>query len=180
MQRPSVESQLLADVDNLMAVATAFRDNPNLPLDYYTVFRELEKQLSKEFDFVEEANSMERIYNSLVNDPVTGLSRKVPIEMPLPVKELVSRRVLVMDYLRGFPLSRAQEEMEKRGVRTDSPEAKLLSRKLVADLTKVFGRSILESKEFHADPHPGNIFVSETGHIGVRTSSWQGENCFKL
>jgi aarF domain-containing kinase len=53
IQRPSIESKLLGDIANLKAISKAFRDL--LPLDYYTVFCELEKQLADEFDFVAEA-----------------------------------------------------------------------------------------------------------------------------
>lgn len=55
VQRPSIESKLLGDIANLKALAKTFRDSPSLPLDYYTVFSELETQLADEFDFVAEA-----------------------------------------------------------------------------------------------------------------------------
>jgi len=155
VQRPSIESKLLGDVANLKAVAKAFRDSPalELPLDYYTVFAELEKQLAEEFDFVAEASAMDRIYSSLLRCPITGEPRSLPLVIPRPVAGLVSRRVLVMDFLRGVPLSRAREEMAKRGVDPDSPEAQLFGRKLLTALTQVFGRNILETGFFHADPH---------------------------
>ena len=47
IQRPSIESKLMGDIANLKAIAYQFR-NPNLlPLDYYTVFSELETQLAR-------------------------------------------------------------------------------------------------------------------------------------
>jgi aarF domain-containing kinase len=141
----------LGDVANLKALAKTFRDNPNLPLDYYTVFAELEKQLADEFDFVAEAVAMDRIYNSLIRGP-DGKARELPLVIPRPVPGLVSRRVLVMDFLRGVPLSRAREEMIQRGIDPESPEAKLFGRKLLSSLTTVFGRNILETGFFHADP----------------------------
>lgn len=45
---------------------------------------------------------------------------------------------------------RAREEMLKRGVDPESPEAKLFGRKLLTALTAVFGRTILETGFFHA------------------------------
>jgi len=83
------------------------------------------------------------------------------------VEGLVSRRVLVMDYLEGVPLSRAREEMLRKGIDPDSAEAKLFGRKLLKALTETFGRCILETGFFHADPHPGNIFVLEDGRVGL-------------
>ena len=43
IQRPSIESKLMGDIANLIALAKPLRDL--LPLDYYTVFVELEAQL---------------------------------------------------------------------------------------------------------------------------------------
>jgi predicted unusual protein kinase regulating ubiquinone biosynthesis (AarF/ABC1/UbiB family) len=150
VQRPSIESKLLGDIANLKAVTKTFRDAPFLPLDYYTVFCEVEKQLADEFDFVAEAVSMERIYKSLAVGP-DGTPRAVPVVIPRPIPGLVCRRVLVMDYLEGVPLSRAREEMIKRGIDPDSPEAKLFGRKLLSALTQSFGRNILETGFFHAE-----------------------------
>jgi aarF domain-containing kinase len=150
IQRPSIESKLLGDIANLKTVSKAFRDIDALPLDYYTVFCELEKQLADEFDFVAEAVAMDRIYMSLTRSMDGQRTTEPPVVLPRPVPGLVSKRVLVMDYLKGVPLSRAREEMAKRGIDPDSPESKLFGRKLLKALTYCFGRNILETGFFHA------------------------------
>lgn len=53
---------------------------------------------------------------------------------------------------------RAREEMLKKGIDPDSPEAKLFGRNLLRALTDVFGRCILESGFFHA----GKCFLSNS------------------
>lgn len=166
IQRPSIESKLMGDIANLKALAKTFQDNDALPLDYYTVFSELESQLQDEFDFVAESVAMDRIYDCVTKDE-NGLPCESPIVMPRPVPGLVSKRVLVMDFLKGVPLSRAADEMLKKGIDPKSPEAQLFGRRLLRSLTDVFGRCILETGFFHADPHPGNIFVLEDGSIGL-------------
>ena len=140
----------MGDIENLIALSKTFRDNPNLPLDYYTVFCELQNQLQDEFDFVAEAVSMDRIYQALARAP-DGTPREVPLVIPRPVPGLVSRRVLVMDYLEGVPLSRAQQAMKEKGIDPDSPQAQLFGRKLLKALTQSFGRNILETGFFHAE-----------------------------
>ncbi len=105
IQRPSIESKLMGDIANLKTISKAFQNIDALPLDYYTVFCELEKQLAGEFDFVAEAVAMDRIYNSLTRS-LDGTPRSVPLILPRPIAGLVSRRGLVMDFLRGVPLSR--------------------------------------------------------------------------
>lgn len=106
IQRPSIESKLMGDIANLKAISKPLQDAEALPLDYYTVFCELEKQLADEFDFVAEAVAMDRIRNSLSRSIDGSTPTELPIVMPRPVPGLVSRRVLVMDYLPGVPLSR--------------------------------------------------------------------------
>lgn len=165
IQRPSIESKLLGDVANLKALSKTFRDV--LPLDYYTVMAELEKQLADEFDFVAEAVAMDRIYQALTRSMDGTELTESPVVVPRPVAGLISKRVLVMDYLKGVPLSRAQEEMARRGIDPESPEAKLFGRNLLKALTSSFGRNVLETGFFHADPHPGNIFILENGDIGL-------------
>jgi aarF domain-containing kinase len=150
IQRPSIESKLLGDVANLKAISKTFRNVESLPFDYYTVFSELESQLADEFDFVAEAVAMDRIYNSLAISLDGTKPTKVPVVMPRPVRGLVSRRVLVMDYLEGSPLSRVRENMDKKGFNENPLGAKILGRKLIEDLTLTFGRNILEGGFFHA------------------------------
>ena len=165
VQRPSIEEKLMGDIANLKQVAKVFR-GADLPVDYYAVFSELEEQLKDEFDFEVEASSMERMHNILSTDE-SGAQRESPIVTPRSVPALVSKRVLVMDFLKGIPLSRASDMMKSKGIASDGVEAKLFARKLLKSLTTSFGWSILESGFFHADAHPGNIFVLDDGRIGL-------------
>ena len=48
IQRPSIESKLMGDISNLIALSKPLQDADALPLDYYTVFVELKKQLKDE------------------------------------------------------------------------------------------------------------------------------------
>ena len=148
IQRPAIEPKLLGDIANLKQLSKTLRES--LPLDYYTVFSELETQLTDEFDFVKEAVAMDRIYNGLARTIDGSEAAEIPLVIPRPVAGLICSRVLVMDYLKGVPLSRAREEMLKKGIDPDSPESKLFGRKLLSSLTYVFGRSILETGFFHA------------------------------
>lgn len=166
IQRPSIEAKLLGDIAALKSLAKTVRRFEALPIDYYVVFSEIERQLAEEFDFVKEAAAMERIGTVLATSP-DGMPCKPPVVIPRPVAGLVTKRVLVMDYLKGVPLSRSVETMRARGIDPDSPEAKLFGRRLLSALTEAFGRTILETGFFHADPHPGNVFVLDDGRIGL-------------
>ena len=90
VQRPAIESKLMGDIANLKALAKTFAND--LPLDYYTVFCELEKQLAYEFDFVAEAVAMDRIYDTISKDTYGRPMENPAVVMPRPVNGLVSRR----------------------------------------------------------------------------------------
>ena len=146
--------------------AKALQNSPVFPIDLYAVFREVEKGLEKEFDFVAEANAMDRIYNDMLNGGSSSTEAKgnpadFPVVFPRPVPELVSKRMLVMDYLRGTPLSRAREQMLKRGIDPNSPEVKIFGRRLLSSLTQMFSRTVLETGFFHA------------GSYGLMKKCWQ-------
>jgi len=164
VQRPAIEAKLLGDVAVLKALSKPLRGVT--PVDYHVVCCELEQQLSNEFDFVQEAAAMVRISDALALDD-QGLPCVPPVVTPRPIDGLVTKRVLVMDYLPGVPLSRAVEAMRERGIDPDSDEAQLFGRKMLRALTDAFGRTILGTGFFHADPHPGNIFVMDDGRVGL-------------
>ena len=81
--------------------------------------------------------------------------------------ELVSKRVLVMDFVEGSPLNRLQETMKERGIEPGSPEAKIAGRRILNSLSSAFGRMIFGAGFIHGDPHPGNIFVGEGGSVSL-------------
>ena len=109
-------------------------------------------------DFLKEAQAMKKIYMSITSggDPASA-----PVNVPLPVGELVSKRVLVMDFVQGTPLNKLSDKMKERGIKSGSPEARIAGRRILNSLSQAFGRMIFVSGFIHGDPHPGNIFIGE-------------------
>ena len=164
LQRPNVEPKLLGDVANLKRISKALAKS--LPVDYYTVFCELGDALANELNFLAEAQATKKIDLAISHD-MDGRSTQRPVRIPLPIGELVSRRVLVMDFVEGVPLNRLQEVMDKKGIEAGSPEAKLAGRRILESLSAAFGRMIFGAGFIHGDPHPGNIFVGEGGAVSL-------------
>lgn len=164
VQRPGIDAKLLADVGNLKTFALAVRDT--LPVDYYKIFCELERTLTFELDFFHEAQSAQKVAAAVAHSPANR-PHTAAVIVPLPLPGLVSRRVLVMEFVDGVALSKLSEEMKKRGVAEGSPEAKLFGRKLLSSLTDAYASMIFGSGIVHGDPHPGNIFVTEAGDVAL-------------
>jgi len=66
-----------------------------------------------------------RLGDALAKD-VDGAPCVPPVATPRPVAGLVTRRVLVMDFFSGEPLSRAVEVMRAKGIDPDSVEVLIL------------------------------------------------------
>lgn len=164
VQRPNVEPKLRGDIANLKRISKQLRDQ--LPVDYYTVFSELGRVLEDELNFYHEAQAMRKI-GAAVGHAVDGEPAAAPVRVPMPIGDLVSRRVLVMDFIEGTPLNRLQERLKERNIDPDSPEAKLAGQRILDSLSQAFERMIFGAGFIHGDPHPGNIFVQEGGKVAL-------------
>jgi aarF domain-containing kinase len=164
VQRPNCEPKLLGDIANLKSFSSKLKNA--LPIDYYTVFCELERALTGELDFLQEAQSAQKVFASVSTD-ADGTPAAPSVRVPLPVAGLASKRVLVMDYIPGTPLNRLASVMEEKGIKPGSPESKLAGRRILNQLTEAFGRMLLGSGFIHGDPHPGNIFIMEGAKVAL-------------
>ena len=164
VQRPNCEPKLKGDIANLKSFSRKLASA--LPVDYYTVFCELERALQGELDFLAEAQAAMKVFASVSHD-ADGTPVEPAVGVPLPVQGLASRRVLVMEYIEGTPLNRLSAEMEKRGITPGSPESKLAGRRILEQLTLAFGRMMLGAGFIHGDPHPGNIFVQPGAKVAL-------------
>ena len=164
VQRPNCEPKLRGDIANLKSFSQKL--SAALPVDYYTVFCELERALQGELDFLAEAQAALKVFSS-VSHGADGRPVEAAVDVPLPVAGLASRRVLVMDYIDGTPLNRLASVMEKRGIKPGSAESKLAGRRILSQLSDAFGRMMLGAGFIHGDPHPGNIFVQEGARVAL-------------
>jgi len=162
VQRPNVEPQLMSDVSVIKNFSLLTREL--FPVDYYLVTRELEEQLQDEFDFETEANGMDRIADALQRG-----GRRAAVTVPRSVPGFISKKVLCMDFIRGAPLSQLKEELKRRGIEIEpgSIEEQLFGKKLLQSLTDAFAVMVFEEGFFHADPHPGNIFIQPDGSVSL-------------
>uniref|UniRef100_A0A0G4FBR3 Protein kinase domain-containing protein n=1 Tax=Chromera velia CCMP2878 TaxID=1169474 RepID=A0A0G4FBR3_9ALVE len=163
VQRPGIAPRLLADIGNLKLFATRLRSL--LPLDYVKVFTEIEAVLSYELDFLYEAQAAQKVLAAVTHTPGNAPA-PAPLDVPQVIPGLVTKRVMVMEFVDGTPLNMLSEEMKRRGVDPDSDESKFAGRAILSALTEAYARMIFGPGFIHGDPHPGNIFVLD----GARTA----------
>nr|GLL34876.1 uncharacterized protein LOC109156165 isoform X2 [Ipomoea trifida] len=116
VQHPGVQELMMTDIRNLQAFAL-YMQKTDIKFDLFSVTKEMEKQISYEFDFKREADAMQRIQNFLYKN-----NKKSPVLVPRVMRDMVSRRVLVMEYIDGIPILKMGDEMAKRGI---NPSGKL-------------------------------------------------------
>jgi len=119
-------------------------------------------EICYEFDFVREARAMERIREFL---RVTN--KKPPVMVPRVIPGMVSREVLVMEFVEGTPIMNLGNEMAKRGIDPGGKIAAMAKQKILSDLTLAYGQMILKDGFFHADPHPGNILICKDTEVAL-------------
>jgi len=118
--------------------------------DRERLFAEFAAGLREELDFAHEAVVAGEIAANLAGEPQVVVPRVHPA--------LSSRRVLTVDWLPVIPID-DRPALEARGVPL---------RQVVAVLGRAYALQVFVDGLFHADPHPGNLFVLDEPDAAVR------------
>jgi predicted unusual protein kinase regulating ubiquinone biosynthesis (AarF/ABC1/UbiB family) len=148
--RPGVEELVGEDLD--VSFRILFVLNLLFP-NHHTraitaIVSEFSKRILDELDFREEARNAALLRRNFQNEP--------RVVVPEVVTELVSRRVLVLEYVEGTRIDRLHE-------RIASGELELT--RLVETVVDAYIKMMLEDGVFHADPHAGNLLVDPQGRL---------------
>ena len=147
VQRPGIQQVIEEDIKVMYYLAELFsRRIPSLKaFDPVGLVRNFEESILKELDFVHESVNIQRFNNNFVSDP----TNKGYIHAPVVFRKLTTSRVLTLEFINGIKIS----DIAKL-------EAAGLSRKLIARrLAASYFKQVFNYGFFHADPHPGNIFI---------------------
>ena len=157
IQRPGLNEIITTDIAALTyLVSLGEKLFPKIRVfDLPVVVREFAITLIRETDFNREARSMILFKKSLANIH--------EVWIPDVVKECSGRTVLTMDFSEG---KRIDHYAKKH------PEA---MPDLMNTLIKLTLQSIFEEGRFHADPHPGNVFVLPDGRLSLLDFGNTGE-----
>ena len=142
-QRPGIRKIIEVDLEIMLHLATlAERHIEEMALHRpVKIVEEFARTLEKEIDYKTEATNMERAARHFLDDP--------HVYIPKVFREVTTSRILTTEFIDGIKISNI-----------DALEAAGLDRKIItargADLVL---EQVFEHCFFHADPHPGNIFV---------------------
>lgn len=151
VQRPGVRQQVTDDMEALAELAGFMDRHTQLGRQYdlSQVVVEMRKSLFRELDYRQEAANLETLRRNL-----DGFDR---IHVPAPVNDYSTDRVLTMEFVHG------------RKVTAVGPLARLEmdGESLADDLFRAYLKQILVDGFFHADPHPGNVFLTDDGRLSL-------------
>ncbi|ELZ66286.1 putative ubiquinone biosynthesis transmembrane protein [Haloferax prahovense DSM 18310] len=118
---------------------------------------EFAKTIREEMDYDEEAETLVEIQENFADDDT--------LVIPEPIPERSDDRVLTMEYLPGTKINNI-EALDDLGI--DRTE-------LATNLQRIYLQMIVEDGVFHADPHPGNLSVTDDGRIIFYDFGMHGE-----
>ncbi len=143
IQRPNIDQLVRSDLSTLkfvIWVINRFVDTSEF-IDLMGVYREFKRTVYEEIDYVTEAANAQRFREMFKDDPT--------IYIPRVYEDYTTRRILVLEWIDGIKIN-DYAAIEAAGI----------SRLEVAKRTvQTYFYQFFEAGFFHADPHPGNIFV---------------------
>ncbi len=143
VQRPGIKKIIEIDLEIMLHMATLVEGNIKEMAPYRPVkiVEEFARTLEREIDYTIEASSMERFARHFLDDP--------NIYIPKVFRNMSTEHVLTMELMDGIKVSE-----------TDRFEAAELDRKKITSRGADFYlKQVFDLGFFHADPHPGNIFI---------------------
>ncbi len=145
VQRPNIDQLVGMDLSTLkfvIWVITRFVDTSEF-IDLMAVYREFKRTVYEEIDYITEAEHARR-FREMFKDDRT-------IYIPRVYDDYVSRRVLVLEWIDGIKIN-DYAALDAAGINMLEVAKRTVS---------TYFYQFFEAGFFHADPHPGNIFVKK-------------------
>ncbi|HEV7397915.1 MAG TPA: AarF/UbiB family protein, partial [Pyrinomonadaceae bacterium] len=151
VQRPDIRNQIAQDFETLSEIAQFLDSHTQIGkrYEFQRILSEFRKSLLHELDYRIEARNLITIGNNLADIDL--------IVVPSPIEDYTTSRVLTMEYVHG------------QKVTSLSPLAytELDGAVLAEQLFHAYLQQILVDGVFHADPHPGNVFLTDQEQIAL-------------
>ena len=151
IRRPGVVEQIEQDLTILhdLSVAASRRWERADQYDLVALAEEFAQTLRAEVDHIREGQSAERFAANFAGDAA--------VHIPRVVWETTTSRILTLERIRGMKVNDV-----------GALDAARIDRSALAErAAKVILKMVFEDGFYHADPHPGNLFIEPDGRIGI-------------
>ena len=151
VQRPNIRQQIAEDFEVLAEIAEFLDAHTAMGRRYrfLAILEEFRITVQQELNYEREAKNLISLGENLKEFEL--------IQVPQPVPDYSTRCVLTMDYVQG------------RKITAVGPLARLEMNgaPLAEELFKAYLKQVLVDGLFHADPHPGNVFLTDDGRVAL-------------
>ncbi len=149
VKRPGIEKSVEQDLKvlkKILPLALKFVD-PNLRFSAQGMLEQFIETIHEELNYNIESSNLKNIKKNM--------EQYENVVVPSVYDDYSTNSVLTMEYVPGIKVTNI-EALDEKGIDRQ---------KLVIDVHKVFFTMLLRNSIFHADPHPGNISVSDNGSL---------------
>ncbi len=149
VQRPNLQTLFTIDLNIMQNIASILQKNKSWSKgrNWVEIAKECRKVLMKELDFNCEAQYAARFRQQFLDDE--------NIDIPEVFWDMSTDKVLCLSYLKGTKINNIKE-LQSKGL--DLPK--------IAEIGAVsYLKQLVNFGFFHADPHPGNLAVSDSGKL---------------
>ena len=151
VQRPDIRRIITEDLDAFDQIAGWLERHTaaGARLDLPALLEEFRRTIFEELDYRREAANLEQLANNLADFP--------RLVVPRPIPDYTTSRVLTMEFVAGRKITQVSPltQLEVDG------------EVLVEELFRAYLQQILMNGFFHADPHPGNVFLTDDNRIAL-------------
>jgi predicted unusual protein kinase regulating ubiquinone biosynthesis (AarF/ABC1/UbiB family) len=151
VQRPAIREAMVDDLEALEEIAQFLDEHTEFGkrYEFRQMLEQFRKSLLRELDYRLEAHNL-----TTFRDQLKNFDRLI---VPAPINDYCTSRVLTMEYVPGIKIT----EM------TPLARMEFDGAALAEELFRAYLEQILVHGFFHADPHPGNVFLTEDYRIAL-------------
>jgi ubiquinone biosynthesis protein len=151
VQRPTAADQIEADLGLLYQAARLLRERVKALefMDPQELVDEFARSIRLELDYGHEARNAEAFHRNFARDE--------RVVVPRVIRQYSTSRILTLEYLRGTKVA----DLDLEPMRPDQ------RRDIAYQLADAWMTMVFRHGFFHSDPHPANIFVLESGALGL-------------
>ena len=151
VQRPGIRKIINSDLDIMYSIASFAEEHLPEARLYKPVgiVEEFERSIKAEMDYTQEGRNADHFARNFRDDP--------RIYIPKVYWDCTSTKVLTLEFIDGVKSS-SFEELNSMGADRQG---------VAIDVLKAFMKQIYDDGFFHADLHPGNVFIMKDGRIAL-------------
>ncbi|WP_313111843.1 ABC1 kinase family protein [Aequorivita sediminis] len=151
VQRPGIRKRFIEDLDTLMSISEKLETYSEMGRNYaiHSVIEELRYVLLKELDYTLEAQNLATLKKNLAEFE--------HMFIPAPIMDYCSSKVLTMEFVEGGKITKVSP-LKRLDISFEP---------LVDELVKSYLKQIIVDGFAHADPHPGNVYLTPENKIAL-------------